>query len=158
MINSKHFHTLLPQSVGSKSAAVAPIITPSAAFGYENAEQAEGIFSGNVAKPLYARMGNPTNTQLESTLSKIEDAEGAIVTSSGMGAISSVILQICGAGDHIVSSRTIYGGSYAFMKNYLPKLNINTSFVDVTSLEKIEAAITKDTKIIYCEALSNPLL
>jgi methionine-gamma-lyase len=75
-----------------------------------------------------------------------------------MGAITSTLLQICKAGDHIVSSRTIYGGSWAFLKNFLPKLNISTSFVDITSLEKVEKAITKNTKMIYCESVSNPLL
>jgi len=67
-------------------------------------------------------------------------------------------LQFCKAGDHIVSSRTIYGGTYAFLKNFTPKLNIETSFVDITSLEAVEAAITPETKIIFCECVSNPLL
>src|SRR5690606_29370517 len=67
-------------------------------------------------------------------------------------------LQICKSGDEIVSSRTIYGGTYAFMKNFLPKLQINTKFVDTTNLDKVEEAITDKTKVIYCETLSNPLL
>jgi methionine-gamma-lyase len=75
-----------------------------------------------------------------------------------MGAITSTILQLCKAGDHIVSSRTVYGGTYAFMKNFTPKLNIETSFVDITNLETIESSIKNNTKIIYCEAVSNPLL
>ena len=61
-------------------------------------------------------------------------------------------------GDHIVSSRTIYGGTYAFMKNFLPRLNISTSFVDTTNLEAVKSAICDDTKILYCETMSNPLL
>jgi methionine-gamma-lyase len=67
-------------------------------------------------------------------------------------------LQVCGAGDHIVASRTIYGGTYAFLKNFAPKFQITTSFVEITSLEKVEAAITSSTKMIYCESISNPLL
>jgi methionine-gamma-lyase len=67
-------------------------------------------------------------------------------------------MQLCGAGDHIVSSRTIYGGTYAFLKNFAPKLDIRTSFIDITKLESIEAAITPQTKVLYCESVSNPLL
>jgi methionine-gamma-lyase len=75
-----------------------------------------------------------------------------------MGAITPVLLQLCAAGDEIVSSRTIYGGTYAFMKNMLPKWNIKTHFVDITKLDVVEAAITANTKVLYCETVSNPLL
>jgi methionine-gamma-lyase len=75
-----------------------------------------------------------------------------------MGAITSTLLQICKSGDHVVSSRTVYGGTYAFLKNFASQLNIRTSFVDITDLESIKKSITKDTKVIYCEAVSNPLL
>jgi methionine-gamma-lyase len=68
-------------------------------------------------------------------------------------------LQLCQAGDHIVSSRTIYGGTYAFLKEFCtPKFNIQTSFVDITKLDLVEASITKNTKVLYCESVSNPLL
>ena len=75
-----------------------------------------------------------------------------------MGAITPTLLQICNQGDHIVSSRTIYGGTYAFLKNFTPKFGIKTTFVDITKIEIVEAAITPNTKIIYCETVSNPLL
>jgi methionine-gamma-lyase len=88
----------------------------------------------------------------------MEGTENANVAASGMGAITPVLLQLCASGDHIVSSRTIYGGTYAFMKNFLPKLGIKTSFIDITKLDVVEAAITPTTKILYCETVSNPLL
>jgi methionine-gamma-lyase len=75
-----------------------------------------------------------------------------------MAAISSTLLQLCSSKDEIISSRTIYGGTYAFMKNFLPKFNIKTTFVNTTKLEEIESAITNNTKVIYCETISNPLL
>lgn len=138
---------------------VNPSISDSATFTFMAAKTMADTFEGNTEGCyLYSRHTSPSNLNLSNALAAMEGTQSANVSGSGMGSISSVILQICGAGDHIVSSRTIYGGSYAFMKNYLPKLNINTSFVDITSLEKIEAAITKDTKIIYCESISNPLL
>jgi len=75
-----------------------------------------------------------------------------------MGAITPVIMQLCGAGDHVVSSRTIYGGTYAFLKNFAPRFQVKTTFVNITNLDKVEAAITPNTKLIYCESVSNPLL
>jgi methionine-gamma-lyase len=101
---------------------------------------------------------NPSTGYLAEAIAQMENTEAAHVSASGMGSISSTILQICKSGDHIISSRTIYGGTYAFMKNFLPKLQIETSFVDTTNLEAVQAAITKNTKIIYCETVSNPLL
>jgi len=88
----------------------------------------------------------------------MESTETANVSASGMGAITPVLLQLCEAGNHIVSSRTIYGGTYAFLKNFAPRFNIETSFVDITKLDVVEAAITKNTKVLYCESVSNPLL
>ena len=88
----------------------------------------------------------------------MEGTQAAHVAASGMGAITPVLLQLCQAGDHIVSSRTIYGGTYAFLKNFAPRLHISSSFVDITDLEKVEAAITPATRVLYCETVSNPLL
>jgi methionine-gamma-lyase len=88
----------------------------------------------------------------------MEDTEAATVTASGMGAITPVLMQLCDSGEHIVSSRTIYGGTYAFLKNFAPRLGISTSFVDITALDKVVDAITEKTKILYCESVSNPLL
>ena len=75
-----------------------------------------------------------------------------------MAAISCAIFSLCNAGDEIVSSRTIYGGTYAFFKNFLPKFGITVKFVNTQDLDAVKKAITKKTKVIYCEAVSNPLL
>jgi methionine-gamma-lyase len=107
---------------------------------------------------LYSRHWNPTNKYLARALAAMEDTEAAQVTASGMAAISSAILQICQTGDEIISERTIYGGSYAFFKNFLPKFGIKVNFIDVRDLNAIKNAITEHTKIIYVESLSNPLL
>jgi methionine-gamma-lyase len=88
----------------------------------------------------------------------MEGTESANVAASGMGAITPTLLQLCGNGDHIVSSRTIYGGTYAFLKNLAPRFGIKTTFVDITKLDIVEAAITPNTKVLYCETVSNPLL
>ncbi len=138
---------------------VNPSISDSATYTFLAGKTMGDTFEGNTEGCyLYSRHTSPSNLHLSNALAAMEGTESANVSASGMGAITSVIMQICAAGDHIVSSRTIYGGSYAFMKNYLPKLNINTAFVDITSLQKVEDAITENTKIIYCESVSNPLL
>ncbi len=138
---------------------VNPSISDSATFTFKTGQDMMDTFEGKSEGAfLYSRHTSPSNMYLANALAAMEGTEEANVAASGMGAISTTILQICGAGDHIVSSRTIYGGSYAIMKNYLPKLNIQTTFVDVTSLEAIEAAIQPNTKMIYCEVMSNPLL
>lgn len=138
---------------------VNPSISDSSTYTFLSAKTMFDTFEGNTEGCyLYSRHSSPSNLYLGEALAAMEGTETANVTASGMGAITAVILQLCGAGDHIVSSRTVYGGSYAFMKNFLPKLNISTTFLDITKPEEVEAAITPTTKLIYCEAVSNPLL
>jgi len=138
---------------------VNPSISDSATYTFLHAKTMLDTFEGQAEGCyLYSRHTSPSNLYLGEALAAMEFTETANVAGSGMGAITSVLMQVCGAGDHIVSSRTIYGGSYAFLKNFAPKFNIATSFVDITSLEKVEDAITPSTKMIYCEAISNPLL
>jgi len=138
---------------------VNPSISDSATYTFLSAKTMLDTFEGQAdGCYLYSRHTSPSNLYLGEALAAMEGTETANVAGSGMGAITTTILQFCNAGDHIVSSRTIYGGTYAFLKNFAPKFNVQTSFVDITNLEKVEAAITENTKIIYCEAISNPLL
>ena len=136
-----------------------PSISDASTYTFLSAKTMFDTFEGNAdGCYLYSRHSSPSNLYLGEALAAMEGTETSNVSASGMGAITSVIMQLCSAGDHVVSSRTIYGGTYAFLKNFAPKLNIQTSFVDITSLKAIEAAITKNSKILYCEAVSNPLL
>ena len=138
---------------------VNPSISDSATYTFLHAKTMLDTFEGHAEGCyLYSRHTSPSNLYLSEALAAMEGTEMAHVTASGMGAITPVMLQICSAGDHMVSSRTIYGGTYAFLKNFAPKFNISSSFVDITSLEAVENAITSETKMIYCEAISNPLL
>ncbi|MGY5847765.1 aminotransferase class I/II-fold pyridoxal phosphate-dependent enzyme [Salegentibacter sp. HM20] len=138
---------------------VNPSISDSSTYTFLSAKTMFDTFEGNAdGCYLYSRHSSPSNLYLGEALAAMEGTETANVAASGMGAITPTLLQLCKAGDHIVSSRTIYGGTYAFLKNFAPGLNINTSFVDITDAEKVEAAITKNTKVLYCEAVSNPLL
>ena len=138
---------------------VNPSISDSSTYTFLSAKTMFDTFEGNAdGCYLYSRHSTPSNLYLGEALAAMEGTETATVTASGMGAITPVLLQLCGIGEHIVSSRTIYGGTYAFLKNFAPRLGINTSFVDITKLDVVEAAITPKTKVLYCESVSNPLL
>ena len=138
---------------------VNPSISDSSTYTFLSAKTMFDTFEGNAdGCYLYSRHSSPSNLYLGQALAAMEGTETANVAASGMGAITSTILQLCHAGDHIVSSRTIYGGTYAFMKNFLTRLGIRTTFVDSTMLDLVEAAITPNTKVLFCETVSNPLL
>lgn len=138
---------------------VNPSISDSSTYTFLSAKTMFDTFEGNAdGCYLYSRHSSPSNLYLGQALAAMEGTETANVTASGMGAITSALLQLCHAGDHIVSSRTIYGGTYAFMKNFLPRLGITTTFIDITKLQAVEAAITPNTKVLFCETVSNPLL
>lgn len=138
---------------------VNPSISDSSTYTFLSAKTMFDTFEGNAEGCyLYSRHSSPMNLYLSQALAKMENTEAANVTASGMGAITSVLMQICKSGDHIISSRTIYGGTYAFLKNFLPPFHIETSFLDINNFELIEQSIKPNTKIIYCESVSNPLL
>nr|WP_315155184.1 aminotransferase class I/II-fold pyridoxal phosphate-dependent enzyme [uncultured Flavobacterium sp.] len=138
---------------------VNPSISDSSTYTFLSAKTMFDTFEGNMEGCyLYSRHSSPSNLYLDQALAAMEGTEAANVSASGMGAITPTLLQLCGAGDHIVSSRTIYGGTYAFLKNFTPRLGIETTFVDITKLAVVEAAITPNTKVLYCETVSNPLL
>ena len=138
---------------------VNPSISDSSTYTFLSAKTMFDTFEGNAEGCyLYSRHSSPSNLYLDKALAAMEGTEAANVSASGMGAITPTLLQLCSQGNHIVSSRTIYGGTYAFLKNFTPKFGIKTTFVDITKIDIVEAAITPQTKVIYCETVSNPLL
>jgi methionine-gamma-lyase len=138
---------------------VNPSITDSATYTFMEANTMLDTFHGETEGCfLYSRHWNPSNKYLADALAAMEGTEAAWVTASGMAAITCTMLQICSAGDHIVSSETIYGGTFAFLKNYLPKFNIDVTFVNTSNLDAVKAAMRPNTKMVYTETMSNPLL
>jgi methionine-gamma-lyase len=138
---------------------VNPSISDSSTYTFLSAKTMFDTFEGNAEGCyLYSRHSSPSNLYLDKALAAMEGTETANVAASGMGAITATLMQLCGNGDHIVSSRTIYGGTYAFLKNLAPRFGLKTTFVDITKLDIVEAAITLETKVLYCETVSNPLL
>lgn len=138
---------------------VNPSITDSSTFTFMTAKTMLDTFHGEAKGCfLYSRHWNPSNKYLSDALAAMEGTESAWVTGSGMAAITTTILQLCNSGDHIVTSVTTYGGTYAFLKNYLPKFNIDVTFVNISDLESVESAIQPNTKLIYTESITNPML
>jgi cystathionine beta-lyase/cystathionine gamma-synthase len=107
---------------------------------------------------FYTRYGNPTHTVAENAIAELEGTDAALLFSSGMAAITTSILSLVKAGDHIVAQRDIYGGAIKFLSQWLPKLGVETTFVDTNNIEQHERAIRPNTKILYVESPTNPNL
>jgi len=107
---------------------------------------------------IYTRYGNPSQWSVQEKISALENAESSIVFGSGMAAISSALLAMLDKGSHVVSSRDIYGGTYNFLYEDLDKFGMSVTFTSPTDINEIEAAIQENTKVLYFEALTNPLL
>jgi len=142
---------------------VVPSIERSSTFSVLEPGTMPEIFAGEKTPEtggcfLYSRHFNPTVNVLARYLSAMEGAEAGICTATGMGAITVAILQICKMGSHLVTSNTIYGGTHAFIKEVLPDMGVESTFVDPTDLQAIEAAIQPNTKMIYVEIMGNPKL
>jgi O-acetylhomoserine (thiol)-lyase len=158
MKNFEYFNTLLVQAIGSKTGAIAPALVPSAAFGYSDAEEAEAIFSGDVALPLYARVGNPTNGKLEKVVAEMEGGTGAIATSSGMGALAMVLTAFLKQGDEILCIGGFFGGTYTLVNETLKRFGVKSRFCDVDAVDEIEAALESGIEMVLCESVGNPSL
>ena len=130
----------------------------SSSYVFENADHAAGAFNLSIPAYIYTRLNNPTNDVLEKRLATLEGGIGAVVTSSGAAAISTTLLTLLKAGDHIVSSSSLYGGTYNLLNVTLPRFGINTTFVDPATVENFRVNIQDNTKAIFVESLGNPKL
>ncbi|MDY0401813.1 aminotransferase class I/II-fold pyridoxal phosphate-dependent enzyme [Sulfurovum sp.] len=157
-VDFEQYSTLMVHSVGNRVGPIAPVMVPSAAFGYESAEEAEGIFAGSVAKPLYARVGNPTNGKLESIVAKMEGGIGAIATASGMGAMSMVSMAILNSGDELLCIGGFFGGTYSLVNETLARFGITNSFCEVDDFDHIESRLKSGIKMVMMESVGNPSL
>ena len=106
----------------------------------------------------YTRYGNPTNTVAEKTIAQLEGIDAALTFASGMGAITTTIMALLRSGDHVVAQRDIYGGAHKFFSQWLPKLGIETTFVNTTEYDQHARAIRPTTKLLYVESPTNPVL
>ncbi len=125
---------------------------------YNNTEHAANLFSLKELGFIYTRLNNPTNDILQKRLAAIEGGVGAVVFASGTSAISTGLLTLLRAGDHIVASSSLYGGTYTLLNVTLPRLGITTTFVDASNPENFKNAVQDNTRAFFVESLGNPKL
>ena len=125
---------------------------------FKNSDHAANLFGLTEAGFIYTRLNNPTNDILEQRLAKLEGGIGAVVTASGTAAISTALLTLLKAGDHIVASNSLYGGTYNLLNVTLPRLGITTTFVDPSNPENFLNAAQENTRVFFVESLGNPKL
>ncbi|RLB75808.1 MAG: bifunctional O-acetylhomoserine aminocarboxypropyltransferase/cysteine synthase [Deltaproteobacteria bacterium] len=136
-----------------------PAICQSTTFKYTSADHVAKLFDLDLADHMYSRISNPTTAALEGKIALLEGGVGALATSSGQAAICGAILNICQAGQHIVSASTLYGGTYSLFANTFPKMGIEVTFVDPEADEvEIRRAFRPETRCLYAETIGNPNL
>ena len=133
-------------------------IYQTSSYVFNNSDHAANLFG--LAEPgfIYTRLNNPTNDILEQRLATLEGGIGAVVTASGTAAISTALLVLLKAGDHIVASSSLYGGTYNLLKVTLPRLGITTTFVDPSDTNNFKNAVQENTRVFFVESLGNPKL
>jgi O-acetylhomoserine (thiol)-lyase len=133
-------------------------IYQTSSYVFNNSEHAANLFGLSEPGFIYTRLNNPTNDILEQRLAKLEGGIGAVVTSSGTAAIATTFLTLLKAGDHIVASNSLYGGTYNLLKVTMPRLGITTTFVDASNPENFAKASQENTRAYFAESLGNPKL
>ncbi len=156
----KHFDTIQVHA-GHKHdqyKSVNPPIYQTSTFAFEDADDGAACFAGENSGYIYTRLGNPTIRHLEDAVTAMEGGFGGIACGSGMGAVSTVYMAFLGAGSHIVSTDAVYGASRSVLEKHFSRFGVESSFVDTSKLELIEAAIKPNTKLLYIETPANPTI
>lgn len=136
--------------------ALTPPLHLTSTFTFENSEKGAAIFAGTEPGYFYSRISNPTLDLLERRCATLENAEAGLALSSGMGAITSVLWTLLSPGDELLTDKTLYGCTFAFMRHGLAKFGINVVHVDMTDLDAVAAAVSNRTRVIYFETPANP--
>ena len=137
--------------------AVAVPVYQTTSYAFDDTQHGADLFDLKVEGNIYTRIMNPTTAVLEKRVAEMEGGVGALGLSSGMAAITDAIFTIAGSGDNIVSTHTLYGGTYNLFAHALPRLGIEVRFVDPDDLEAVEASIDDHTRLVFCETIGNPL-
>lgn len=155
-----HFETIAlhagQERPDSATGARAVPIYQTTSFVFDNCAHAEARFNLSEPGNIYSRLTNPTQEAFEKRIAALEGGVGALAVASGSAAITYSLLNLARTGDHIVSSATIYGGTYNLFSHTLSEWGITTTFVDVSNLAEVEAAITENTKALFVETIGNP--
>ncbi|GIQ80547.1 Cys/Met metabolism, pyridoxal phosphate-dependent enzyme [Kipferlia bialata] len=137
--------------------ALAPPIYATSTFTFDSAADMRDTFSGKKEGYIYTRISNPTSSVAEARLAALDGTEAACVFASGIGSICATCYTFLKAGDHMIASSAIYGCTYAYMSHILPKFGVEVDFVDTTDMAAMEAAMKENTKIVFFEAVANPV-
>jgi O-acetylhomoserine (thiol)-lyase len=140
---------------GGSGASAVPVCQ-TVSYAYNTAQEIADAFAGRSPGYIYTRIANPTTTALETRLTELEDGIGCIATSSGMAAIASAVMGLARAGDEIIASAGIFGGTVSLFENTLSRFGIKTSFVDVADTNNFAEAINDKTRLIFIETIGNP--
>lgn len=136
--------------------ALTPPLHLTSTFAFPDAETGGALFAGEAEGHIYSRISNPTVALLESRMASLEGAEAALATASGMGAISSLMWTLLKPGDEVVTDKTLYGCTFAFMRDGLARFGVKITHVDLREPENLRAAISDKTRIVYFETPANP--
>ena len=161
MEKSLDFATLAVHAGEAPCQATGALDTPiyqSTTFVSADADEMAAVYGEQKPGYMYTRYGNPTIHALEAKLAALEGGEAALATASGMAAVSTAILGYVKTGDHVVSARSIYGASYNFLNRKLPRMGASATFVESARVQDFEKAIQPNTRLIYFETPSNPVL
>jgi len=136
--------------------ALTPPMHTSSTYAFENVEQGGQAFAGENARYIYSRLGTPSQQQLEQRLADLEGAEAALVTASGMGAITSAIWSLVEPGDESIADKSLYGCTFSFFEHGLKKFGVNVNYLDLSKPQFLNEHINPKTKLVYTESPSNP--
>jgi len=137
------------------------VITPiyqTSTFAFESSQQGADRFAGRDKGYIYTRIGNPTVRSLEDCVTTLEEGAGAVATSSGMGAVNTVYMALLDGGSHMVSTASVYGPSRTLMEKHYSRFGVSATFVDTSDPAAVRAAIRPDTRLLYVETPSNPMM
>jgi cystathionine beta-lyase/cystathionine gamma-synthase len=156
----KKFETEILHGRKKSNSKITSKVTPiyqTSAFSFKDLDELEGFYHGN-GQYLYSRVGNPNTDELGEAVARLEGAPAGIATSSGLSAILAGVLAVVKNGDHIIAADDLYGGSFHMLKEELNQFGIETSFVSFDNLAEVEKSIKDNTKLLYTESITNPLL
>lgn len=153
--NTRLVHAGIPED--AHGSVVTPIYQTST-FAFRSAQQGANRFAGTEDGYIYTRIGNPTTAALEANVASLENGFGATAMASGMGAVSTVYLALLNAGDHMVSTDSVYGPSRGLMEKHLSRFGVESTYVDTSDLENLRRALRPTTKLVYIESPSNPAM
>ena len=152
--NALHAGHDVKQTLGTRAVP----IYQTTSYVFNDAEHAANLFSLKELGFIYTRLNNPTNQILQDRLAALEGGIGAVVFASGTAAIATGLLTLLKAGDHIVASSSLYGGTYNLLSVTLPRLGITTTFVDASNPDNFAEALQENTRAFFVESLGNPKL